>query len=997
MPETETRWDLEIRIRPNGDAGYRGTYRIGEERTHFALPGDALDDNGWYLVARLEQSGLEPMLEHWRRRRDLQPPNGPVALALQIDDWRRSGSVWDWDYAISRLLRPGEMSIRRSPVAPRESGRPFTLPLRIAHIGCWDPEFRRFSEEYEYLAQHDALLCRHVDRDNIERLFREWPTADILCLDGIDWPSNDEEVLSTQIPEKVGSLGWLDRLSDVWQTRLVVMIARTPDEQRLLRVLAIALANRGGPAIFVTDHAPSWHFYDGFIHNMSIREIVGPEARKGGTLHAGMGREDAVRISGVVSRLSEPEILQDIARSFAPAVADSAQKAGRRLAGIAYSGESQGLIPTAKELIELRRSIAFLGAARPRHARQAHRPSTGQRFTNCALWEAGSNGSLRQLDMSQRLNLDETYQLSVEISPNRDQLVMMVGGTALIEDGFKWEDGKPNVTLNVAIAGIDFDVLGSPLQQLILPHDGASDRIHFAVSPRRVGPTRLRVCIFYGNTLLQTLRLVAWTDDIAERARGEPEVVARALAAALGVPENEVLGLGYLTRADYGDLGAAESLQARPERAVGIVINDFAGAAVSIVKSGDSFAVRVDDNTSGSVRNLRGVLDAIGIDPSTGVSRYGSPADPNLGTSDQLEEDLKDLANFGSQLYDGLIPAEVRGTLCRTLDTSPRTIHIADVLFKVPIPWAAMYEGPYDAARTTSSDDAGNRRNVTHRACLVPIEKGLDWDCRSDPECLARPDSHLRNGTCDETLVCLRKFWGFRHILEAPIRQASSRSGGATGNSDQDSLPATISSSGGRLRLAAAINANLDYRNAHRGEIESLAKAHSVLLEVKTARDEIIDLLRRSDLGVVYLFCHAGDTVLDSKNRAYKQDYLNFGNEPCSDSDAILAGHLSGGWWTSRPLVVLNGCESVGGAANVTSRLFTALVSDRGASCLLATQTRVCSKLAEEVGRVFLREFLGGRTAGEALLTVRQSLLSRRNPLGLVYMLYGPADLKLAN
>ena len=68
MPETETRWDLEIRIRPNGDAGYRGTYRIGEERTHFALPGDALDDNGWYLVARLEQSGLEPMLEHWRRR-----------------------------------------------------------------------------------------------------------------------------------------------------------------------------------------------------------------------------------------------------------------------------------------------------------------------------------------------------------------------------------------------------------------------------------------------------------------------------------------------------------------------------------------------------------------------------------------------------------------------------------------------------------------------------------------------------------------------------------------------------------------------------------------------------------------------------------------------------------------------------------------------------------------------------------------------------------------
>lgn len=65
------------------------------------------------------------------------------------------------------------------------------------------------------------------------------------------------------------------------------------------------------------------------------------------------------------------------------------------------------------------------------------------------------------------------------------------------------------------------------------------------------------------------------------------------------------------------------------------------------------------------------------------------------------------------------------------------------------------------------------------------------------------------------------------------------------------------------------------------------------------------------------------------------------------------------------------------------------------AGAVIGTEVRVHKTFGALVGRELLRLFLTGMPIGEALLTVRRKLLAERNPLGLVYTLYGATELRL--
>jgi hypothetical protein len=52
-------------------------------------------------------------------------------------------------------------------------------------------------------------------------------------------------------------------------------------------------------------------------------------------------------------------------------------------------------------------------------------------------------------------------------------------------------------------------------------------------------------------------------------------------------------------------------------------------------------------------------------------------------------------------------------------------------------------------------------------------------------------------------------------------------------------------------------------------------------------------------------------------------------------------------------------------------------------------------RLATEVAETYLRHFLSGASAGEALAVARRRLLNQLNPLGLAYTLYGSGELTL--
>jgi hypothetical protein len=74
---------------------------------------------------------------------------------------------------------------------------------------------------------------------------------------------------------------------------------------------------------------------------------------------------------------------------------------------------------------------------------------------------------------------------------------------------------------------------------------------------------------------------------------------------------------------------------------------------------------------------------------------------------------------------------------------------------------------------------------------------------------------------------------------------------------------------------------------------------------------------------------------------------------------------------------------------------YLTLVEGRLAAGVLGTEVPVVEILAGEVAHLFIVRFVKGAQAGAALLDVRRQLLNNKNPLGLVYTLFAPAELAI--
>jgi CHAT domain len=160
-------------------------------------------------------------------------------------------------------------------------------------------------------------------------------------------------------------------------------------------------------------------------------------------------------------------------------------------------------------------------------------------------------------------------------------------------------------------------------------------------------------------------------------------------------------------------------------------------------------------------------------------------------------------------------------------------------------------------------------------------------------------------------------------------------------------------------------------------------------------RDIILKNLEDQALDLIYFYCHAcdqdeaGDTV---------EPYLAFQDAKESEPGMIDAADLAvddAHRWKNHPLVLLNGCRTAGFSPRALSPFIVKLTEDRGAAGVIGTEISVWEPLASEMALTFLREFLTGKSAGEALLIARRALLAKYNPLGLVYTLYATANLSL--
>jgi hypothetical protein len=95
----------------------------------------------------------------------------------------------------------------------------------------------------------------------------------------------------------------------------------------------------------------------------------------------------------------------------------------------------------------------------------------------------------------------------------------------------------------------------------------------------------------------------------------------------------------------------------------------------------------------------------------------------------------------------------------------------------------------------------------------------------------------------------------------------------------------------------------------------------------------------------------------------------------------------------NKPVVFLNSCSS-GAFSSLSLLNFHAKFKSAGAAGLIVTDFSVPVAFAAAFGQEIIRRYLHGQKLGEALLEFRRQLLDQKNPLGLLYSLQCPMDLR---
>lgn len=1007
-----------------------------------------------------------------------------------------------WEEALEKAAWTDARSVvvRISPARARVLSIPLTLPLRIAIADAVIPVTiaanifavfgsHRTPEELEPTIR--VAECAHADLDSLLRK-HVWPTVEVLHLDEFA-PAEDETLLlSTERPNVFPTAGWFLRRADLWQTRLVVLCCASRDGLPWARRLAHTLASRGGPAVLVTPPSdPNFFqaFYDRLIHDDPLDQVLQianqnhPDAADR-ALFAGGGREEILRVSSIGEQLlslsqeleSETDWMQrqidapelepprsqttlemlSLIRRNLPRVHALAPVVGllnttNTMRNLQSSWpdftfnyrESDGLLPLSFELVNIRQQAGVPDQPQPRAPGVGESPDValrqpGPRFVNSRFWQEAAGGRLAAVEQSSRLQVGRIYHLGIQIGP-QDRTIRVIGAVGLLEEVFKWTDDQEGVWVEFGVAGIDFDVLGSPVQEVWLPRHSPTDTIYFAVVPRREGASLLRFCLYFQHNVIQSFRLAAVTGGppgnvesgnaesgdaekaIRERAyslwqaAGEPggrdwefwfqAENAHTLSSALDVSPADAEGVGYLPRLEFALSDLDQAPAEREGQTVSIVANRIAGRSATALKGPDVFVAETDSKLSVHVDDFRTVLDAIASKDLTEVEaralgrkksyNFGADGDPNRGNAQHFETSLKDLAVIGWRIFSDLIPTDddQRERLTKLLKQGCN-IQVAHVFLEKVIPWAGVYDRLYDADKQEIDEQPADHKVCL--ACLPDDEGKMPSDpCGKHADCLLHPDrlqARQQAGEpaiSSETVVCPFHFWGFRNSIEVPPHSVDDPS-----KPEAKEFREILNGPG--AHIVSGFHQGLELQQDHATALVDLFnRLGAATWDRADQRDRLLKLLKSTDVDVIYFFCHAREKTTTS------DDVLEFWDGRLDGNQNPVLGRISSSQldtkppWDHHPLVILNGCQTVGFTSEAVSPFVKTLVRRRKAAGVLGTEVPVWEQLASEVALRFLEEFLTGTTAGESLLTVRRRLLSKLNPLGLLYTLYAFGGLKL--
>ena len=334
---------------------------------------------------------------------------------------------------------------------------------------------------------------------------------------------------------------------------------------------------------------------------------------------------------------------------------------------------------------------------------------------------------------------------------------------------------------------------------------------------------------------------------------------------------------------------------------------------------------------------------------------------------ERLKVDLVRFALAGYRFYDAIINRLAGGQASvrplAELMLEPGLVQVASR--ESPrhiVPAALIYDYPLDSTRELGDYDL----------CATFLDALRAERSLADTKCF--------RGECpshdSKTSVCPSGFWGYRHALGLPVSVATSA----------PDLPTEIvCTRAPHLFVAVSTDPAFVMRSQHETALRGLQRELGWLYA--DTREGALTLLKEGGAEIVYFYCHGG--VLEDvpfiqvgarTERGITRDLLR--------SEAIE-------WSSPRPLVFINGCHTTALEPEMAIEFVSALVETSGAAGVIGTEITVFEPLASSFAEDCLRRFLVGESVGAAVRGARLSLLARGNPLGLAYIPFAIASLKL--
>jgi len=476
-------------------------------------------------------------------------------------------------------------------------------------------------------------------------------------------------------------------------------------------------------------------------------------------------------------------------------------------------------------------------------------------------------------------------------------------------------------------------------------------RLFFPVRcPSSEGTFRMRCNIYWGQILLQSREIHACV-------MAEPHMLMegeRALRSLLDYTLSQELNPGHLTRL--------------AEHSLSILLNSNGDGTNSLHVYGSKGTLKYkkDDIRFQESRLQKLIELARG---SLRIASWGSNEEWKEGLAfkyqdrkrdlARLSKDLINMAQWGREFY---IPFKIRTDFEEVL-CEPSLIQIAmkDTPAYV-LPAAMIYDYPLDVGADNLS------------ICQSFAEAFKQGSSLKNHECF--------KGNCpsrqEEKTVCPSGFWGFRHYIGMPLSLERKRTEEDANKMVERDITTSIRFTDD---LTMVIGAATDFRLLQSHEESLRALNPNLVCQYADTREKVFEFLQSSP-HFVYFYCH-GALLRDELS------YLQVGAK-----DKIFPSNFDAVRWNDpQPLVFLNGCRTIDpiGALN----FIEPLVQLSKCSGVIGTEITIYEELATVFAEEFFNCFLGEQHVGMSIRNARLKLLEEGNPLGLVYIPYAIAGLKV--